>query len=277
MKKLYRQLAWLLLPGGLFLGLSAQIMAAPTAQEATDIRHETQISTSYALNPLLRDQDIRVTVYNNKATLNGTVEESVKKELAQEIAVGVEGISSVDNQLEVRAGFMPPPPTLTRGYGEMADDATLNASVKSRLQWSRYADELDVTVSSHLGRVTLQGSASSQKSHDMAAIIASSTRGVNNVDNQLQVTPPPSGMASAAKRSSTQVEQGLSDTWITTKVKSTLLYSRNIESSSISVSTSHGVVSLSGQLHGQAERALAIQLSKNVRGVQRVEAGQLRP
>jgi osmotically-inducible protein OsmY len=227
------------------------------------------------LNPLLRDQDIRVTVINNKVTLSGTVEESVKKELAQEIALGVEGVATVDNQLDVREGFMPPPPVLTRGYGEMADDATLNAAVKSRLKWSRYADDVDVTVSSRQGKVTLQGTANSKQSMGMAGVIAASTRGVTDVDNQLQVVPPPA--SAGGMRSATQVEQGLSDTWITTKVKSTLLYSRNIDSNRISVTTSLGVVHLSGKLHGQAERALAIQLSKNVRGVQQVEAGKLLP
>lgn len=275
MKTRFRQLAWLFLSGGLSLSMGAQSFAAPTAQEATDIRHEAQISTSYALNPLLRDQDIRVTVYSNKVTLSGTVEESVKKELAQEIALGVEGIVGVDNQLEIREGFMPPPPVLTRGYGEMADDATLNAAVKSRLKWSRYADDVDVMVSSRQGKVTLQGTANSKQSLGMAGMIAASTRGVTEVDNQLQLVSPP--LPVAAKRSGTQVEQGLSDTWITTKVKSTLLYSRNIDSNRISVTTSLGVVHLSGKLHGQAERALAIQLSRNVRGVQQVEAGKLLP
>lgn len=275
MKTRFRQLAWLFLSGGLSLGLSAQSFAAPTAQKATDIRHETQISTSYALNPLLRDQDIRVTVINNKVTLSGTVEESVKKELAQEIALGVEGVTTVDNQLDVREGFMPPPPVLTRGYGEMADDATLNAAVKSRLKWSRYADDVNVTVSSRQGKVTLQGTANSKQSMGMAGMIAASTRGVTDVDNQLQVVTPPA--SAGGMRSATQVEQGLSDAWVTTKVKSTLLYARNIDSNRISVTTTMGVVHLSGKLHGQAERALAIQLSKNVRGVQRVEAGKLLP
>lgn len=277
MKTHFRQLAWLLLPGSLLLGISTQLIAAPNTQEATDIRHETQIATSYALNPLLRDQDIQVTVSNNNVTLKGTVEESVKKELAQEIAVGVEGISGVDNQLDVRAGFMPPQSTTTRGYGEMTDDATLSASVKSRLQWSRYADELDVTVTTRQGRVTLQGSADNQNSRNMAGMIAASTRGVVAVDNKLQLESNKSTLAAAAKRSSHKAEQNISDAWITTKVKSTLLYSRNIESSNISVTTNQGVVHLSGRLHGQAERALAIQLSKNVRGVARVEAGALYP
>lgn len=277
MKTAFRQLTGLLLSGGLILGLNTYSAAAPTAQESSDIRHQTQLTTSYALNPLLRDQDIRVTVYNNKVTLQGTVEESVKKELAQQIALGVEGIATVDNQLEIREGFMPAPPVLARSYAELADDATLNAAVKSRLNWSRYADELEVMVSSRDGRVTLQGSASNQKSRDMAGMIAASTRGVSDVDNQLQLASTPRTASATNRGHSTRTEQGLSDTWITTKVKSTLLYSRNIDSNNISVSTKRGVVHLSGKVRGQAERALAIQLSKNVRGVQQVEAGQLQP
>ena len=66
-----------------------------------------------------------------------------------------------------------------------------------------------------------------------------------------------------------------SDTWITTKVKSTLLYSRNVGGTGIDVSTENGVVTLSGKVDDGAERALAVKLTENVRGVRSVQSKAL--
>jgi len=68
----------------------------------------------------------------------------------------------------------------------------------------------------------------------------------------------------------------LSDSWITTKVKSTFLYSSNVSGSDIAVSTNNGVVVLTGKVKSGAERALAIELAQNVRGVKSVNAKGLR-
>ena len=65
----------------------------------------------------------------------------------------------------------------------------------------------------------------------------------------------------------------ITDSWISTKVKSTYIYSSNIDASQITVSTQGGVVSLSGKLDSGAQRALAIELAENVRGVKRAMPG----
>jgi osmotically-inducible protein OsmY len=69
--------------------------------------------------------------------------------------------------------------------------------------------------------------------------------------------------------------EAIADSWITTKVKSTLMYSSNVESNDISASTDSGIVTLSGTVDSGAERDLAIELAQNVRGVKSVEAKAL--
>jgi osmotically-inducible protein OsmY len=64
----------------------------------------------------------------------------------------------------------------------------------------------------------------------------------------------------------------VSDAWITTKVKSTFLYSSNVAGSDITVTTAGGVVTLTGKVDSGAERALAIELAQNVKGVKSVRA-----
>ena len=66
--------------------------------------------------------------------------------------------------------------------------------------------------------------------------------------------------------------EAISDTWITTKVKSTFMYSNDVNNSDISVTTSEGIVTLSGNLDSLAERNMAIELAQNLRGVKKVNA-----
>ena len=101
----------------------------------------------------------------------------------------------------------------------------------------------------------------------MSEHFAMNTRGVYAVDNRLVVTP---AKPMAATKSD------ITDSWISTKVKSTYIYSSNIDASQITVSTEGGVVSLSGKLDSGAQRALAIELAENVRGVKRVNATNLK-
>lgn len=251
-------------------GSSAAHAADTVAQQLTQVRQETQIWTTYALSSYLRATDLKVSVHNGKAILTGTVEDDVNKDLAKQIALGVSGITEVDNQIVIQADYTPPARSGERSYGELIDDATITAMVKSKLLWSRYADGLTTDVDTVMGRVSLTGSADSAVSKELAGTLASNTRGVVAVDNQLLV-----------KQSKTVTNEALepaaethvfSDTWISTKVMSTFMYSSNVDGSDIDVSTKNGVVTLSGKVDSGAERALAIELAKNIRGVKSVES-----
>ena len=58
-------------------------------------------------------------------------------------------------------------------------------------------------------------------------------------------------------------------------MKSTYVYSSNVDGSDITVSTDNGIVTLSGKVDSGAERALAIELAQNVRGVKSVQSKAL--
>jgi len=264
-----------LLASGIALALSTMSGAAAAdtlSQDVTEARQETQIWTTYVLNPHLRANDLKVSVDNGKATLTGTVEEDVNKDLAKAIALGVNGITEVDNQIVVKADYVPPKPTSARGYGEMIDDATISAAVKSKLLWSKHTDGLTAKVETQSGKVTLSGTADSSAAKDFAGRLAMNTRGVVSVDNQLVVTGAKPTVVDSAKSSANEAGKDISDSWITTKVKSTFMYSSNVDGSDIVVSTSGGVVTLSGKVSSGAEHALAIELAQNVRGVKSVNS-----
>jgi hyperosmotically inducible protein len=117
--------------------ISSPAVAATVSEDITDTRQETQIWTTYALSPYLRANDLKVSVHNGKAVLTGKVEESVNKDLAKQIALGVKGIKEVDNQILVQADYKAPARAAERSYGDVVDDATVTAAVKSKLLWSK--------------------------------------------------------------------------------------------------------------------------------------------
>jgi hyperosmotically inducible periplasmic protein len=243
--------------------------AKPATQSMADTRHEAQIGTTYALNRHLRRNDLQVSVRNGRATLSGTVEESVSSDLAEQIALGVTGIKTVDNKIKIEPDYQP---QANGSFGSAIDDATITAAIKSKLLWSRHADGMTTEVVTRDGRVTLRGTADSTDARQHAQQLARNTGGVNAVDNQIIVRPEASQAKAGLDISGEGASVALSDTWITTKVKSTLLYSSNISSGDISVTTKDGVVKLTGTQPSGAERALAIELAKNVRGVKSVQA-----
>lgn len=227
----------------------------------TNARQEAQIWTTYALSPYLRASKLSVSVTAGKATLTGHVAEDVHKELAGEIAAGVTGIEKVDNHIVVDADFKIKPTTGERSYGDVIDDASITAAVKSKLIWSKHTEGMDTKVLTKSGKVQLTGTVASEQAKQQAEKLAKNTEGVRAVDNQLKVTE---------RSSSTATGSVFADSWITTKVKSTYMYSSNVTGSDISVTTNAGVVTLSGKVESGAQQALAVELAQNIRGVKSV-------
>lgn len=269
------------------MALSGPAHSDTSSPNLTDIRQEVQITTTYALNPYLRSDNLKASVRDGKATLTGTVPEGVNKDLANEIAKGVDGIKEVDNRIVIDTGSSPDYAVSMAGWGQGVDDATTTVAIKSKLMWSKYVDGLSTTVTTKAGRVTLEGTADSAAAKELAGRLALNTRGVVTVNNKLVVSnfkPEAPKTIAAAAQSTTNAskaivagaEQNASDAWVTAKVKSTLLYSSGVSGSDITVSTSKGEVSLSGLVGSASERTLAIDIAKDVKGVKDVKADNLK-
>ncbi|MBT8768682.1 BON domain-containing protein [Pseudomonas boanensis] len=80
----------------------------------------------------------------------------------------------------------------------------------------------------------------------------------------------------AASETVQKAEEAVSDTWITSKVKSSFLADKNLSALDIKVETNKGVVSLSGMVKSDAERELAITTAKGIKGVMAVSADGLK-
>jgi hyperosmotically inducible periplasmic protein len=78
------------------------------------------------------------------------------------------------------------------------------------------------------------------------------------------------------KASKMESQEPVTDTWITTKVKSDLLATKDVAGTDVKVETSNGLVSLSGTVATQAEHDKAVEVAKGIKGVKKVDAAQLK-
>jgi hyperosmotically inducible protein len=84
-----------------------------------------------------------------------------------------------------------------------------------------------------------------------------------------------SGSAAAQTSASSDnqtVPDKAADTWITTKVKAEFATTKGIKATDISVSTSDGVVTLTGSVARSNEKIDAVRVAKHVKGVKHVDA-----
>lgn len=259
------------------MGVSGPVLAddKPLSQEAREARMEGQILGTYTLNRHLNPFDFDVEVNGDTAIISGEVEDAIDKELAEQIARGVAGIEQVENRVMVNPDVeVRERADNERTFGDAVSDATITASVKSKLLWNSHTDGLDIKVETRNGNVMLSGTADSDASKDLAARIAENTEGVRDVDNQLRVGAKSDSRDDVDDRTAAATT-AVSDAWITSKVKSSFLFSRNLPGTDINVDTRDGVVTLSGAVASGAERDLAIEVAKGIRGVKEVNASGL--
>ena len=87
----------------------------------------------------------------------------------------------------------------------------------------------------------------------------------------------PITMTSAYANDKTDSDQPVTDTWITTKVKSELMTTSEVKSMNVDVKTVDGVVTLTGTLANELAVEKAITAAKSVKGVKSVDASGLKP
>jgi hyperosmotically inducible protein len=126
---------------------------------------------------------IRVTVVGNKATLTGEVTNNATRELAEEVALAVDGIKKVDNQVKATAepGFG------TKKIGQESKDSKLELEVKDKLgnEIGSYAKGIEVEVAG--GWTTLRGTVPDKTRKDLALKAAASVPGITKVIDLIRI------------------------------------------------------------------------------------------
>ncbi|WP_373187729.1 BON domain-containing protein [Halopseudomonas sp.] len=254
------------------------VMAQDNRSEVGEARMEGSVATAFALNRHLNPFRIQVQVQDRTAILTGTVENGVNRDLAEEVALSIEGIEEVDNQLTVDTD-VDQSDAERISFANSFNDATTTATVKSKLLWNRHTQGLDIDVDTSNSVVTLTGEANSDAARELAQRLAENTAGVRDVRNNIVITDQPGTAAQAqqaAGEAASEAAEVVSDAWITSKVKSSLLFNRNLDAMDISVMSRNSRVTLSGRVDSDARKQLAIETAGNIRGVESVDAQALR-
>jgi osmotically-inducible protein OsmY len=145
-----------------------------------------------------------------------------------------------------------------RTVGQQVEDKTIEIKVASELR-SKFGDSVRINATSYEGVVLLTGDSLGNDRKAESTEIARSVRHVKSVSNQVNVVKETASFGEISN-----------DTWITSKVMTTLATTKEIPSRTIVVVTDRSVVYLMG-LVTQREGDLAAAASAQVSGVKRVD------
>jgi osmotically-inducible protein OsmY len=135
-------------------------------------------------------------------------------------------------------------------------DDRIQASAEKSYVFKTYLKGDDIKIQSKDGVVSLTGTVSEESHKSLAQETVAGLPGVKSVDNRLEVK----GEHPAEK----------SDAWISTKVKTTLLFHRSV-SAMTEVNTKDGIVTLKGDADNQAQKELTTEYARDVDGVRDVK------
>jgi hyperosmotically inducible protein len=139
----------------------------------------TKVKTALVENPTTKARQIDVDTRNGVVQLNGFVDTAEAKSEAENVARTVNGVKSVDNNLQVRDG--------ARTMGNAVGDAEISAKVKSALIGDARTKAYQIEVKTYKGVVSLGGFVSSSAEKNAAEDVAKNVNGVVKVENGIKV------------------------------------------------------------------------------------------
>jgi osmotically-inducible protein OsmY len=225
------------------------VTGASLRASETDNRIESSAQKSYVFKTYLKDDSIKTASKNGVVTLTGTVADSSHKSLAQDTVESLPGVTSVDNRLKVN-GESP----------AEHSDGWVSTKVKTALFFHRNVRATKTDVNVKDGVVTLSGEASNLAQKELTTEYAKDVEGVKEVKNEMTIAKSP------AKPDET-IGEKIDDASITAQVKSSLMSHRSTSALKTKVTTTDGVVTLSGIAKNAAEKSLVTKLVSDIDGV----------
>jgi hyperosmotically inducible periplasmic protein len=271
----------LIIPALIISLLLSTITLAAEEEKNTrsDIWLEAQLVTSYTLNEHLNPFKIDVDVQDGVANITGSVDSTIERDLAVEIARSIDGIREVEENLKIGPTDEP---TKESAFSRQVKDATITAKVKYRLILNKNIASYDINVDTKNGVVTLSGKVDSGEKRDLAVKLAENTSGVLKVEDSLTVeteTMQKEGekesdeekSGSSMKEKMDALSQEVKDTWITTKARSLLLISSEADGARYDISTRTGKVTVTGTVLSEQQAEDIQKILEDLQGVTEVE------
>ena len=161
------------------------------AQISTIFRNglkQGKLEAAMLMNKHVSIFDIDTQVQENTATLSGTVKSGVEKDIAEQLALGIEGIENVDNQIKVDPKAETKKASDKQGTLVKAlSDAKITVAIESKLAINQNLSAMGIDVETNDQSVILKGKVATEGHRELAELIARNTSGVKKVENKLEV------------------------------------------------------------------------------------------
>ena len=229
------------------------ISSATLRASDMDSRIESSAAKTYVFKTYLKDDSIKTESKNGVVTLTGTVAVDAHKSLAEDTVASLPGVNHVDNQL-----------TVTGDQPAEHSDSWISLKVKTALLFHRYVSATGTTVYVKDGNVTLQGEATSMAQKELTTEYAKDVDNVKSVQNDMTIAATPAASTNAP---ATTASEKIDDASITAQVKASLFAHHSTSALHTGVSTTDGVVTLSGIAKNDAEKSLVSKLANDINGV----------
>jgi osmotically-inducible protein OsmY len=229
------------------------LLASPLALFAsseTDRKIEDAAKASYNYRTVLEDH-VKVKARDGVVTLSGTVADKDDRALAEDTVENLPGVVRVQNDISVKSE-----------YPEHSD-AWIALKIRSRLLVKANVSATSTKVDVQDGVVTLSGTADNLAQKELTGVYAAEIDHVKSVRNNLVVAPQPAPAGQT-------VGEKIDDASITTQVKYALLSHRATSALKTKVTTTDGVIAITGEAASDAEKSLVTKLAEGVRGVSAV-------
>jgi osmotically-inducible protein OsmY len=218
------------------------------ASSSTDDKIVDAAKSSYNYRTVLENH-VKVKSRDGVVTLTGTVQDSDDKDLAADTVENLPGVVSVDNRIKVEPMY----PEHSDGW--------MAFKIRSRLLVKANVSATSTKVAVMDGNVTLTGTADNAAQKELTAAYAKDIDGVKTVQNDIVVKDMPAAPTMGDK---------IDDASITSQVKYALLSHKSTSAIKTKVTTTDGVVSVTGEAASDAEKSLVTKLASDVRGVNSV-------
>jgi hyperosmotically inducible periplasmic protein len=233
----------------LALLLSVAGSLALSASPATDRKIEEAAKASYNYRTVL-EEHVKVKAKDGVVTLTGSVQDKDEKALAQDTVENLPGVTQVKNEITIKST-----------YPEYSDK-WIALKIRSRLLVKGHVSAKSTTVAVQDGVVTLGGTAENLAQKELTGVYAAEIERVKSVENNIVVKDKASLGETIAEK--------IDDASITTQLKYALLSHKSTRALKTKITTTDGVIGITGEAKSDAEKSLVTKLAQDVRGVKSV-------
>jgi osmotically-inducible protein OsmY len=149
-----------------------------------------------------------------------------------------------------------------QNWKDESRDAWIDGKAETTLLLNTNLNSFDINTDVTDGVVTLTGDVNSNLEKSLAEELIVGLDGVKKVDNKLTILD-----SNKESEQDSETLSALTDTKITTVLKSRLLMSQSISAMDIEVTTTDQVVELKGTVKNDAEHDLALSMARNAQDV----------